>query len=165
MNRSVVTVLMLLALAACSTAPLTHDGFPTLQKDQGIAAIVFDTNETISSVFIKSMSGGGSDLYIDTVEPGRRIYLFVTPAGTYCLHQLHIDNNNFTTNTPDQCFEVDAGKVSYGGDYSAYVSPPELRKEVGAFLAIPVDHKQHMQKFLELLRIQYPQIAAGIEIK
>lgn len=159
-----LVALGMLALCACSTAPITQDKLPALEKDQGMAAVVFDTNDAITSVFIKPMSGGGENLYIDTIEPGRRIYLFVTPAGIYCLRQLHVDNNNFTTDAPDQCFRVNAGKVSYGGDYEVFVSDSKFRKEVGAFLAIPVEHKEHMQKFLELLQVEYPQIAAGIGV-
>lgn len=147
----------------CATAPLTQDRFPALAKDQGIAAVVFDTSAVVTGVSIQSSGGHGDDLFISSVPRGRSLFLFVTPAGEYCLHKIHIDNALFTNAAPDQCFEVIAGGMSYGGDFTPFMSDKGSWRPAGKALAIPVNHTQDPQGLLALLKSTYPHILAYIE--
>ncbi|HSC46926.1 MAG TPA: hypothetical protein VLG68_02450 [Gammaproteobacteria bacterium] len=158
-----LSLLLPLFVGGCATAPLTQDRFPALDKDQGIAAVVFDTSAVITGVSLQSSGGQGQDLFISSVPRGRSLYLFVTPAGEYCLHKIHIDSELFTNATPDQCFEVIAGGMSYGGEFHPSVSPQVSGRAAGTVRAIPVNHTQDAKGFLALLKSSYPHILAAIE--
>lgn len=158
-----LSLLLALFVGGCATAPLTQDQFPALDKDQGIAAVVFDTSAAITGVSIRSSGGQGKDLFISSAPRGRSLFLFVTPAGEYCLHKIHIDSELFTNATPDQCFEVIAGGMSYGGDFSLAVSPKVSGRSAGTALTTPVNHTQDAKGLLALLKSTYPHILATIE--
>lgn len=157
------SLLLLLSLGACATAPLTEDRFPALDKDQGIAAVVFDTEASVTGVSLRASIRHGDDLFISSVPRGRSLYLFVAPAGEYCLHEIHVDNVLFTNDTPDQCFQVIAGRMSYGGDFIPSVSDKGSGRSAGAGHTVQVDHTQNPKGFLALLKSTYPRILADIE--
>jgi len=125
--------------------------------------VIFDTDASITGVSIQSSSGHEKDLFISSVPKGRTLYLFVTPAGEYCLHKLHIGNDLFANGAPDQCFEVIAGRISYGGDFIPSVSAQGSRGSAGGTRTLAVNHSENPQGFLALLKSTYPKILADIE--
>src|SRR5690348_6834058 len=150
---SVLLVLPLLTLGitACSTNQAIEDRMPQLQSGQGIAAVVIDTGEDISQVSMIPVKGTGEALLIPSVPAGEHLYLFVTEAGTYCMHRFNTAHSSFSAKSNDQCFDVEPGKLSYGGVYQPFVG---FNFYLQAFGAMSQD--DDWKNFWKLLKSTYP---------
>jgi hypothetical protein len=147
---------VLLAISGCSTNQPINDVVPKLQPGQGLAAIVIDTGQPISQVIVTPDSGSEKPLFIPSVPTGKHLYLFVADVGMYCMHHFDARNSSFNAKADDQCFNVDKGKISYGGVYTPFVG---FSFSLSAFGA--VSQSEDWDSFWSLLRSTYPNIAAS----
>ena len=146
-------------VTACSSSPTMQDQMPSLAANQGVAALAFHQAYGVSELILLSKSSRDQTLYVSSIADGDSVVLIPADAGRYCFHQYHIGGHFFTAEHDDQCFEVQPGKVSYGGMYEPYqtvtMNPgPETQKTKGM---VPMDD---FHGFLRLLRRNYPHIAA-----
>lgn len=148
-------ILVAMVLSACSAVnPIREDHAPQLQGDQGIVGLEFRSPGTASQIILLSVFGNGSKLVIPKVPVGDRVFLFTTPAGRYCLHQFSINDHVFVSPYDNQCFDVAAGKFSYGGTFTPRVA---LVVEKGGGMSQEGD----FTGFAALLKQQYPNVAAA----
>lgn len=146
---SVVGVLLTLSMVGCGTAPLQQDQPVYLQPGQGLAAITFDTLDSLNQVIIEPKAGG-SKLDVTSVPVGKNIYLFPVPAGQYCFTRFEYGRWSFTAKQGDMaCFEVQTGELSYSGTLAP-------RVEDGVVMTHQV---MDVAGFRALLAGRYPIIA------
>jgi hypothetical protein len=151
-----ILLLTTFGLSACSTNQTIEDKMPQLQPGQGLAAVVIDTGDDISQVSMIPITGTGQALLIPSVPAGEHLYLFVAEAGTYCMHHFNTKRTSFGARANDQCFDVEPGKISYGGVYIPFVG---FNFYVQAFGAMSQD--DDWKNFWQLLKSTYPNIAAS----
>jgi hypothetical protein len=152
-------------LTACSNVqPYTEDRLPALGPNQGIAAIAFTHASDVFAVRIKPISGTGKTLEIPSLPDGESVFLFVTEAGRYCLDHFSSGAGSYYSAKDDQCFDVEVGKIAYGGMYQPLPGLTILNGSVppeglghGAVM-VDVDD---WPGFLRLMRAKYPHIAAS----
>ena len=143
-------------LSACSAvAPIVDDAPPQLWAGMGIAALEFRSTGQDSQITLVPVSGSGGKLYIPTLPVGEKIVLFVTPMGRYCMRQFKAFNHVFTAKDDDQCFDVVADKLSYGGTFSPHVGLLSAGQGGG------MSQVDDFAEFAELLKRQFPNIAAA----
>jgi hypothetical protein len=141
-------------LGGCSIQPIKRDQPIVLGANQGLAAVEFETLDPISEVFIRPAGDGGKSLEIAAVPAGLSLYLFQVPAGHYCFQQFHYGNIEFYGQGADvACFQVPAGQLGYSGSLSPLVT---LGK-------VMIHQDYDYQAFRQLLKQQYPQIAAQFQ--
>lgn len=153
-----------LFLEGCSTGPISEDRMPKLEADQGIAAVVIDSAVGVSQITIVPISGNGKKLFIPSANEGiREIFLFVTPAGRYCMHQFSAGYYFYTAKSDDQCFDVLPGKMSYGGDYVPFTPIYQFTGPARVLTTSEGGMKQSENRddFLSLLSYSFPNIAAN----
>ncbi|HEX2668280.1 MAG TPA: hypothetical protein VHP13_07890 [Gammaproteobacteria bacterium] len=138
-----------LALTACSVAPIQEDGPVRLVPGQGLAAVTFDTLDSLSEVLIDGHDG--KRLHIPSVPVGRNIYLFAVPAGEYCFVRFQYAHIAFVGKRGHlACFDVYAGELSYSGTLAPRTEGDEIvNRQV-----------QDPAGFRTLLAQQYPQVSA-----
>lgn len=153
---SIALAVLTLGISGCSTNQAIEDKMPQLQPGQGIAAVVIDTDQDISQVSMIPITGTGHELLIPSVPTGEHLYLFVAAAGTYCMHHFNAGSHLFDAKSDDQCFAVDAGKISYGGVYTPFVGFNFSLATVGA-----VSQDDDWDSFWKLMKATYPNIAAS----
>ena len=107
-----------LLLAGCGTDPVQPDQEVQLQPGYGIAAVVFDTLDTLTAIDIESPDRKGGAVSIAYVEKGVHTFVYTLPAGRYCLTHFNTSFFRFTQNDPIHgiCFDVIPGKVAYSGN-------------------------------------------------
>lgn len=138
--------------AGCSNIqPLQQGEPPRLGKGEGLAAVMMDTADPLSEVFIRPAGGNGTALEIPSIPVGQNVYLFKAPAGNYCFQQFHYGDILFFGRGADlDCFNVPAGELGYSGD----LAPRVVNGQV-------IIHQNYdFDAFQRLLKKQYPQIAA-----
>ena len=148
----------LLALAACvllaacsSVQPIQQDQPVLLSKGNGLAAVVMNTEDPLTEVFVKPAASGGTTMEIPSVPVGRTIYLFEVKAGNYCLQQFHFGQIEFFGQGADvECFVVPEGQLGYSGDLMPRVNNSQV------FIHQDYD----FDSFRTLLRRDYPKVAA-----
>ena len=144
-------LLAALLLAGCSLKPIKQDQRVVLGKNQGLAAIAFDLPDSIRQVYIQPTDGHCKTIEISSIAKGKSIYLFVVPAGKYCLEQFHtlffIYNNH---GDYQACFKIPAGKLGY----SVEMSPAAM------YSGMMMNQNFDVAEFHTLLRSKYPKIAA-----
>lgn len=138
-----------LLLAACGVAPMRGDAPVRLAAGQGLAAVTFDTLDSLSEVLIDGRSG--TRLRIPEVPVGRSIYLFAVPAGEYCFERFQYAHIAFVGKRGHlACFDVYAGELSYSGTLAPRTEGDEIvNRQV-----------QDAAGFRTLLTQQYPQVSA-----
>lgn len=149
-----------LFLQACATHPFTTDALPTLKPGEGIAGISFDAIEPLKQVRFADVAGN-QKLLIDHVPFGESAFLFVVPAGRYCVERYSTSEYGATIETPpdDRCFDVEAGKLSYSGTFTPDFNPGEV---AGTAPYLPgMIRKDNPRAFLNALSLNYPHIAAA----
>lgn len=139
-------------LAACSNVqPIQQDQPILLAKGDGLAAVVMNTMDPLSEVFVRPAASGGTTLEIPSVPVGRTIFLFEVKAGNYCLQQFHFGEIEFFGQGADvECFVVPEGQLGYSGDLMPRVNNRQV------FIHQDYD----FDSFRALLRRDYPKIAA-----
>lgn len=151
--RSVKTVASAatLLLAACSSMqPIQQDQPTLLAKGNGLAAVVMNTKDPLTEVFIRPAGSGGTGMEIPSVPVGRTLYLFEVEAGTYCFQQFHYGSILFFgQGAALACFVVPAGQIGYSGDLMP-------RAENGK---VYIHQDYDSGSFLALLQRDYPKIA------
>lgn len=157
-GRQILFVLGLVAfgISACSTNQAIPDKMPQLRPGQGLAAIVINTDQPITQVIVTPLSKSGNPLFIPSVPAGKHLYLFAADVGTYCMHHFDAGNGSFDAKSDDQCFDVDAGKISYGGVYTPFIGFSFDQSPFGA-----MSQESDWSSFWSLLRSTYPNIAAA----
>jgi len=145
---------LLCALNACASNLIVADQVPTLPPGTGIAAVVLDTADPISQVLLVPAAGQGGKLSIPTAAAGRTLYLLVAPAGRYCMHQFHFDALVFAARSDTSCFDVQAGAISYSGDFAPRVVDG----------TVVIEQNDNYQAFMQLLQAGYPKLAAKIPV-
>lgn len=152
--------LMAALVAACATNPDMEDRLPVLTGDQGIAAVSFESTFDISDVQIVATTGAGGSLRIPAVPTGDSVFLFVTPAGKYCMQHYRFKGHDFNAKQLDQCFDVETGKLSYSGTFSPTMS---LVDQIigGNFMNGGMEQHDNPRAFVSALDQQYPHITAA----
>jgi hypothetical protein len=149
-----------LLLQGCATHPITTDALPPLKPGEGIAGISFDSLRALQKVRFDD-AAGNQKLLIDHVPFGQSAFLFVVPAGRYCIERYTIDEHGYAIETPpdDRCFAVEAGKLSYSGTFVPDLNPGETP---GTAPYLPgMTRKDRPHAFLNALSLNYPHIAAA----
>lgn len=158
--RGLIGCACLLLLQACAMHPMTTDALPPLKSGEGIAGISFVSMLPLSKVRFYD-AAGNQKLLIDHVPPGQSAFLFVVPAGRYCIERYTIDEYGAIIETPpdDRCFDVEAGKLSYSGTFVPNFTPGET---AGTAPYLPgMKRENRPRAFLNALSLSYPHIAAA----
>jgi hypothetical protein len=150
-------ILSLFAVSACSTTPVTEDQPPQLRPGQGIAALIINGNGIFTDYVLKPVSGGGKELHIPSSPVGYQLFLFVTNAGKYCMNRFRVGHSYVIAKRDDQCFDVAAGKLSYGGVFTPY----EGWSSSKAWYIGGMSRDNNWALFWKLLRSNFPKIAAS----
>lgn len=139
-------------LAACSSLqPIQQDQPILLAKGDGLAAIVMNTMDPVSEVFVRPAASGGTTMEIPSVPVGRTIYLFEVKAGNYCLQQFHFGQIEFFGQGANvECFVVPEGQLGYSGDLAPRVNDRQVY----------IHQDYDFDSFRTLLQHDYPKIAA-----
>lgn len=99
--------------------PVQPDQNVALPEGYGIAAVGFDTLDSLNAIDIGASDPKGVKLGVNYVDKGVHLFVFAVPSGTYCLRSFHTGFYKFWTLNPlDDCFDVIAGKVAYSGNYT-----------------------------------------------
>jgi hypothetical protein len=142
----------ILLLAGCGgTEPVHPDQEVALQPGDGVAAVVFDTLDSLNSIVIKSPDHKDQELSVGFVDKGIHMLVFEVPAGTYCLSKFHTGFYVFTQKdqTHGICWDVVPGKVAYSGN----LAPRAYGQDV--FTGQNYDWAMFKKNFKE----QYPKLA------
>lgn len=153
-RRMFLSGVLAATLMGCGVAPVTQDQPPELKPGEGIAAIVIDSLDPLSQIFIVPDNSKGKQLTITSTPPGRTLFLFVAQAGTYCFDQIHFGDYFFTRNGRGQCFDVTADHISYSGDLTPRVENGEVQFNLN----------NNARAFRQMLQKQFPGIAAKFPI-
>lgn len=108
-------------LAGCGgTDSIKPDQEVVLKPGDGIAAVVFDTVDTLNTVSIDSPDHKDVEIGITVVDKGANLFVFEVPAGTYCLTRFYTGFYRYIQEDPTHgvCFDVIAGKVAYSGNFA-----------------------------------------------
>lgn len=154
-DLSLAWLFMVTSLAGCSINSIQQDQPLLLGKGEGLAAIVMNTKDPITEVFVRPAGEGGDSLEIPSVPVGRSLYLFQVKAGHYCFQQFHYGDILFFGRGADvACFEVPAGQVGYSGDLAPLAENGRV-----------VIHQDYdFDSFRALLNQEYPHIAAQFQL-
>lgn len=142
---------LLLLLAGCGLDPVQPDQAITLQPGQGIAAVVIDSLDPLNAFYIKSADNESAPaIKIQHVDVGVHLYIFVVPAGSYCVTRFSSGNYSITQDDPKHgvCFYVIAGKIAYSGN----LAPRGYNGKVY------VDQNYEWSAFQKMLKDQYPKL-------
>lgn len=139
-------------LGGCSNVqPIQQDQPLLLAAGDGIAAVQFDSLDTLTQVQIVSAQSGGKTLDIPTVPTGKSTYLFEVAAGRYCLQRFSYGGYLiFHKGEYVGCFVVPAGEVGFSGIYSPR----------GANGGVITGQDLDVADAKAVLRREYPHIAA-----
>ncbi|MBU6422165.1 MAG: hypothetical protein KGL98_10000 [Gammaproteobacteria bacterium] len=145
-------LIVVVLLTACSNVqPIQQDQPILLAKGNGLAAVVMNTEDPLTEVFVKPAASGGTTMEIPSVPVGRTIYLFEVKAGNYCLQQFHFGQIEFFGQGADvECFVVPEGQLGYSGDLMPRVNNRQV------FIHQDYD----FESFRALLHRDYPKVAA-----
>ncbi|HEY3643803.1 MAG TPA: hypothetical protein VGM16_00575 [Gammaproteobacteria bacterium] len=160
-RRILIMSFLAALLAACGLNPVdpeTEDKLPMLTGDQGIAGVSFQALFPITDIELKPVSGAGALLHVAEVPVGDSVYLFVTPAGKYCIEHYRFKNRDYDVGHLGQCFDVEAGKLSYSGTFTPTM--PVLDQLTGGNNGGMEQH-DNPGSFALALKQQYPRIAAA----
>lgn len=142
----------LVTMVGCgSTDPVHPDQDVTLQPGYGIAAVVFDTLDVLTTVTIKSPDNG-TEVDVGSVGKGMNMYVYAVPAGSYCLTRFDTGFYRYHTNdqTHGVCFDVIAGKVAYSGNLA-----PRAYLE-----GVRTDQNYDWTGFEKVFKQDYPKLAS-----
>jgi hypothetical protein len=162
-SRLVAVSAFILLLQACAAMdPMTTDALPQLKPGEGIAGIAFDSVWELRSVQFEGDFPGAPKLRVADVPVGESAFLFVVPAGQYCLvsYSLAGKDTGLWSKQDDRCFDVEAGKLSYSGTFVPDFNPLDIiintRKPSGR-----MTREDRPRAFLNALSLNYPHIAAA----
>lgn len=144
--------LSVVLLAGCGgTDTVKPDQDVSLPPGDGIAAVLFHTADQLTAVSIDSIDHKGADIGISFVDKGLNLYVFVVPAGTYCLTRFNTGFYRFTQNEArGVCFDVLPGKVAYSGTLTPGSYDGGVRTDQNYDWAI----------FEKMFKDQYPKLAS-----
>ena len=140
-------------LAGCGgTDTVQPDQTVVLQPGDGIAAVVFDTVDQLTAVSIDSADHKDAGIGISFIDKGVHLYVFVVPAGSYCLTHFNTGFYRFTQNdqTHGVCFDVVPGKVAYSGN----LAPGDYNGEV------MTAQNYEWPAFEKMFKEQYPKLVS-----
>jgi hypothetical protein len=146
-----LSCLAALLLAGCGLDPVKPDQEIVLQPGEGIAAVVFDTLDVLNAVTIRSPDRNGMEFGVSYVDKGVHLYVFIVPAGSYCLVKFQTSFYTITQDDPTHgvCFDVVAGKVAYSGNLSPRAHGQSLQ----------TDQNYDWPAFEKMFKEQYPKLA------
>lgn len=155
MNRIVMLgalIGMSALLPACGLSPVDQGQPVNLGPDEGVAAIVIDSLDTLSQISFDPVGHDGKTLSIMGAPKGVTLYVFVVPAGTYCVAGFHFGVWSFHASDPKHgtCFDVLAGKIAYSGN----VAP-----RAASGTDIRTYQNYNWPAFKDMLKQQYPDLA------
>lgn len=129
-----------------------------LQPDEGIVALLMDTQDPVTQVRLESINAKDPTLDLPSMPAGQTLALFPAPAGIYCLKQFNYGRYDFHSRYLEiGCFEVTVGHISYSGNLIPTVGKdPSSGRD-----AVLVYQQYEPSVFLALLKQQYPQLAAA----
>lgn len=146
-----------IALAGCGLAPIEKGQPVKLGPNDGIAAVVIDSLDNLDQMMIQGTDKNGITLKISNAPVGLHLYVFVVPAGTYCLSRFSLGFATIEQNDQKHgvCFDVIAGKIAYSGNLAprAY-GQNDLR----------TDQEYDWKAFEAKLKAEYPDLAARYPI-
>ncbi|WP_158549183.1 alpha/beta hydrolase family protein [Lysobacter silvisoli] len=93
---------------------------PKLAADEGLLALVVDTNSNIGSVHVRKAGRGPTEGVLDSLPIGRNLQLYALKAGEYEWAEVNIyaggRRARYTIKDAEYRFQVQAGKLNYSGD-------------------------------------------------
>lgn len=156
-SRLAYAVVLAGLLAGCGLAPVERGQHVTLGPNEGIAAVVMDTLDPLNQIQLWSPTNDGKGMTIPSAPVGVSMYLFVVPAGNYCVASFWFGQRELYLKDRKQgvCFQVVAGKIAYSGNLAprAY-GPDDLR----------TDQNFEWGAFETKLKAEYPEVAAQYPI-
>ena len=147
-------------LAGCGSAglpPIEKGQTPVLAPNQGVAVVVMDTLDTLNQISVEPTEGDGPSMNIPKTPIGVNMYVFVVPAGHYCLTSFWLGSTRIHQSDEKHgiCFDVIAGKTAYSGNIAprAY-GPSDLR----------TNQNYDWRGFEAAMKADYPDIVAKYPI-
>lgn len=140
-------------LSACGLAPVEPGEPVALGPNDGIAAVVIDSLDLLSQISFEPVGHDAKTLAITDAPKGVTLYMFVVPAGTYCVAGFHFGSWSFHSVDPKHgtCFDVLAGKIAYSGN----VAPRAVNGG-----SVRTYQNYDWPAFEAKLKKEYPDIAA-----
>lgn len=113
-------VISVVLATGCGLAPVQKGQQITLGPNEGIAAVVMDTLNPLTQVTIDGTDPNGATMKIPATPVGVNMYLFVVPAGHYCLSRYAVGMSEVTMDDKlhGDCFDVISGKIAYSGNFA-----------------------------------------------
>lgn len=151
-------------LAGCGLAPIDKRQSVSLGPNEGIAAVVTDSLNTLSQVTIEGTDPNSASMKISMAPVGVSMYLFVVPAGHYCLTQYSVGMSlvEMDDKLHGDCFDVVAGKIAYSGNLAprAFSSSGTWGKNGLEGYNIKTLQNFEWDAFQKKLKEEYPAVAA-----
>jgi len=157
----IIVLMGCLFMHACAVSPIMADRMPVLNPGEGMVGISFDSPSVeLTSVIFDSASGAGKKLRISEVPIGQSVFLFVASAGRYCLERRTLTENGISVPREQEspCFDIEAGKVSYGGTLFLSFDKSQLLSGMH-HLNGSLTRENRIQIFLDMTNHSYPHIA------
>lgn len=153
-----------ITLVGCGLAPVQKGQTVTLGPNEGIAAVVTDALNVLGQVEIDGTDPKGATMKIPTAPVGVNMYLFVVPAGHYCLASYSVGMSEIAMDDTlhGDCFDVIAGKIAYSGNLAPRAFSESGTWGRGTLEGYTVKTLQNFEwdSFQKNLKAEYPAIAA-----
>lgn len=132
-------------LSACTSSSASEKDALALKPDEGLLGFVLVNSFGNVNFQVKLAGFTGKMLNMNNVQAGENVYLYKMKAGKYCVQALYLSNSDHYLNwgTNRNCFEVTAGKLTYGGTLVN---------------TVPNNYLVDMDDFLRLLKSIYPDV-------
>lgn len=160
--RALISLIFCLLIEGCAITtpadaiqPMADDSIH-LQAGQGLAAVIIDSSQPLTQILLTPLQKGLKTLVIPSSPTGKHLYLFVTDAGTYCIHHFNTARSSFDAKVDNQCFEVETGKISYGGVFEPFIGFTPTFSSIGA-----MTQRNDWDGFWKLLKSTYPTLAGS----
>lgn len=129
-----------------------------LQPGEGIAALLMDTLDPLTQIRLESTDNKNPTLGLPSMPAGKTLALFTAPPGVYCLTQFNFGRYQFHSARLELgCFQVTAGHISYSGSLQPQANSDPAVADQASYTS--QDYQPTV--FLDLLKRQYPQVAAA----
>lgn len=114
-RRIITSVLLTAMISSCSTTTLKELPNQELTENDGYLALVFDSLDTLNSIYIQGVSTGTSSIHISSIPKGRSLLVYKIPEGQYCLRKFNAYDLKITYDDNGVCFFVEQGELNYPG--------------------------------------------------
>ena len=126
---------------------------PTLDKREGLVAIVLDAPTAVESIGFVPVNGGATQLTLNRISPLHDLRVAKLPAGEYCLDFIEYDVVGMG-NTEGVCFEVVEKVLRYPGHLVI-----ERIEDMHLEHQARFHWEQRDEEFQRILAAKWPQLA------